>query len=105
MWVGMCITLVVIIEIGWKREYPDVAQKDHPEDGPSTCVPYAQFSAYQNFGYQTWKIDQIPAELHYNHWIADRTMAFIDGLGADENFFCVVFFSGSAPSVCGLQAV
>ncbi|MCY3682778.1 MAG: sulfatase-like hydrolase/transferase [Gemmatimonadetes bacterium] len=70
-----------------EEEYPDVAQKDHPEDGPSTCVPYAQLSAYQNFGYQTWKIDQIPAELHYNHWITDRTMAFIDGLGAGENFF------------------
>ena len=70
-----------------EREHPHIAQPEHPQASPMACIPYAQFSAYQNFGYQTWKIDQIPAELHYNHWIADRTMAFIERLGEDENFF------------------
>ena len=50
-----------------EREHPDIAQKDHLKEGPSVCIPYAQFSAYQNFDYQTWKIDQMP--------LADRTMA------------------------------
>ncbi len=33
-----------------------------------------------------WELD-IPAELHYNNWIADRCMDFLDSLNDDENFF------------------
>ena len=49
-----------------------------------------------------WAID-LPPELHYNHWIADRTMAFLDGLGPDENFFLWCSFADPHPpfAACG----
>ena len=33
-----------------------------------------------------WRMD-MPPELHYNNWIADRSIAFLDSFGTDENFF------------------
>ena len=33
-----------------------------------------------------WQLS-IPQELHYNNWIAERTMAFLDGHDAAQNFF------------------
>jgi len=42
-------------------------------------------SAYHKSG-RAYRME-IPAELHYNQWIADRSIAFLDSMGADENFF------------------
>ncbi len=33
-----------------------------------------------------WKTD-VPAEMHYNHWIADKTIAFMDAQSAAQPFF------------------
>jgi len=30
---------------------------------------------------------EVPAELHYNHWVADRSIEFLNRLGDGENFF------------------
>jgi arylsulfatase A-like enzyme len=38
-----------------------------------------------------WRID-LPAELHYNHWIADRCMSFVDSLSSNDPFFLVCSF-------------
>ncbi len=35
---------------------------------------------------RTWRMD-IPPELHYNHWIADRSIDYIESLDDDEDFF------------------
>jgi len=34
----------------------------------------------------SWRME-VPAELHYNTWIADRSMDFVDSLQSDESFF------------------
>lgn len=35
---------------------------------------------------RTWRMN-IPPELHYNHWIADRSIDYIESLNDDEDFF------------------
>ena len=34
----------LIYRNGLEREHPDIAQKDHLKEGPSVCIPSAQFS-------------------------------------------------------------
>jgi arylsulfatase A-like enzyme len=55
---------------------------------PGMHALYARERAYSAAG-QSWKMD-LPAELHYNHWIADRTIDFLRAAPAEQPFllFC-----------------
>ncbi len=58
------------------------------ENHPGVWEKYQRENAYHddNFKNSTWRMD-VPPELHYNNWIADNTINFINKLGDDENFF------------------
>ncbi|MDE3203370.1 MAG: sulfatase-like hydrolase/transferase [Acidobacteriota bacterium] len=38
------------------------------------------------------KINPVPRELYHTDWVADRTIAWLDTLGADEDWFCWMSF-------------
>ena len=40
---------------------------------------------------QAWN-NTIPKEWYHTDWVADRTIAWLDGLGADDDFFCWMSF-------------
>lgn len=59
---------------------------------PGTTQQLSLESAYHSVpGSQTWRLSIAP-ELHYNHWIADRAIAFLDSLQDHESFFLVSSF-------------
>ncbi len=70
------------------REHPDWAHDliarqrqdiwSYYED-PSARVPRSVLT-------RTWRME-IPPELHYNHWIADRSIDYLRSLGDEESFF------------------
>lgn len=55
---------------------------------PGTLEKYSPSRAYYRnpSAPGCWRMN-VPAELHYNNWIADRSMAFLDQLEADQPFF------------------
>lgn len=68
-----------------KEHYPEIAQEDHEKASDTILIPYSAENAPKIFGFQCWE-EQIPVELHYNNWIADRTIDFLEEVG-DDNFF------------------
>jgi arylsulfatase A-like enzyme len=38
------------------------------------------------------KVNPVPRELYHTDWVADRTIAWLDGLDADDDFFCWMSF-------------
>ena len=60
------------------------------EHHPGVHALYARERAYSTAG-QSWKMD-VPAELHYNRWIADRTIDFVRAAPAEQPFFLFCSF-------------
>jgi len=60
---------------------------------PGMREKYLRANAYEKPASleEYWRID-IPPELHYNNWIADQCIGFIDSLSTDERFFLVCSF-------------
>jgi arylsulfatase A-like enzyme len=59
---------------------------------PGTTQLLSREAAYHSLPEgETWRLS-IPPELHYNHWIADRSIAFLDTISAQDNFFLVSSF-------------
>lgn len=52
---------------------------------PGTRALYGRARAYDAGG-QWWKME-VPPELHYNHWIAERSIAFLRSIRPGERFF------------------
>jgi arylsulfatase A-like enzyme len=63
--------------LNWLGEnHPDIYEKYQPEN-----------AYYKKAGApSSWRMD-MPAELHYNNWIADRSIQFISEIKEEENFF------------------
>jgi arylsulfatase A-like enzyme len=62
-------------------DYSNWLNRAHPD--PASL--YADGNTQGRFKPDTAK--HLPPELHYNHWIADRTIAFLDDCAADQPFF------------------
>ena len=59
---------------------------------PGSRAKLGQESAYHTLpNSETWRMP-IEAERHYNHWIADRSMDFLDSIQQGESFFLVTSF-------------
>lgn len=59
---------------------------------PGTKAQLSQAESYYHVpDSQTWRMPVEP-ERHYNHWIADKSLAFLDNVNAEENFFLVASF-------------
>lgn len=77
-------------------DYTNWLSREHPELAEDLTAPErrASWSYYEDEAAhvpesgltRTWRMD-IPPELHYNHWIADRSMDYIRGLPDAERFF------------------
>jgi arylsulfatase A-like enzyme len=52
---------------------------------PGVLDLYARDRAYSIAG-QSWKME-VPPDRHYNHWISDRCIAFLDSIRPDQPFF------------------
>jgi arylsulfatase A-like enzyme len=60
------------------------------ETYPGVHTLYGRDHAYSVTG-QSWKME-VPAELHYNHWIADRAIDFLCGAPTEQPFFLFCSF-------------
>ena len=60
------------------------------ENHPGVHDLYARDRAYDVAG-QSWKMD-VPAEVHYNRWIADQSIAFLGEAEPDQAFFLFCSF-------------
>lgn len=60
------------------------------ENHPGVFEKYTPSNPDKEDGTPSLSID-VPKEVHYNHWIADKTMSFLDSVG-DESFFAVCSF-------------
>ncbi len=58
------------------RSCPEVLDAYRPSEGRPTCPGNAI----------CWRTN-VPAEKHYNHWIADSTIAFMESVPEDQPFF------------------
>jgi len=59
-----------------KKKYPGTYEKYQRENAYYSCESASE----------CWRMD-VPAEIHYNNWIADKTIQFLDNLNEDEQFF------------------
>ena len=57
---------------------------------PGTWGKYQPAAAYHSSG-RAYRMD-VPPELHYNHWIADRSIDFLNGVRDGESFFLFCSF-------------
>jgi len=77
------------------EDYLKWLEAEHPRWGRELREHYHKmaFSYYRNeearvpMGIASAYRMEIPPELHYNNWIADRSIQWMQGLGAEENFF------------------
>ena len=54
---------------------------------PGMHAQYGGDKAYaKGLGPSSWRME-IPPSIHYNHWIGDRSIAFLEDLKQDENYF------------------
>ena len=60
------------------------------ENHPDAVEKLRQSEAYHRLG-RAWRMD-LPGELHYNRWIADRTIEFLQEQQGDEPFFLFCSF-------------
>ena len=67
-------------------EYREWLKQNHPDSSRKLARDQAYHSCGRGF-----RID-IPEEHHYNHWIADRSMAFLDAQAKDQPFFLFCSF-------------
>lgn len=58
-------------------QHPEIARPEDPRSDAKHCIPYSDFAAYERPADSAWKIDALPSELHYNNWIADRTIQYL----------------------------
>lgn len=49
---------------------------------------YSQF--YQELKKKKRKLKNFPQEVHFTHWAAQRTRQYIQNLGGEKPFFCVM---------------
>lgn len=61
------------------------------ENHPGTWELYQSEKGYRQGGPGCWRME-VPPEIHYNNWIADRTMDFLDKQPEEENFFLFCSF-------------
>ncbi len=69
-------------------DYVNDVEIAHPGTRAKLSKAKAYFSLPEG---QTWRMP-IESELHYNHWIVDRSIAFLDSVQAHESFFLVTSF-------------
>lgn len=65
---------------------------DVEAQSPGTRAKLSRAEAYHSvLKSQAWRMP-IDPELHYNHWIVDRSMDFLDSVPEGDNFFLVTSF-------------
>ncbi len=57
------------------------------DNHPAHVAQWRRESAYFRKGDETFRL-QVPTELHYNNWIADRTISFLQGASGPFFLFC-----------------
>lgn len=81
---------------GWLH-YASFIRENHPEHLASYYAVLdsdleVNADGYGDSGAPQTKHNPIPRDLYHTDWVADRTMAWLDGVGDDDDFFCWMSF-------------
>ncbi|HLG92030.1 MAG TPA: sulfatase-like hydrolase/transferase, partial [Acidimicrobiales bacterium] len=73
----------------WLRSQPGDHHRDFYQlfDGPNL-----NDARGGDTGAPQLKVNPVPRELYHTDWLADRAIAWLDGLGAEEDWFCWISF-------------